>query len=182
MVLDIKMKYLFLALFLFYIQGCFKIKQPNIIKNCNNTFVLSGYGNQIMLFEHQNSSTDFKLLKSYSPKKYIGYIDAFYDCKRDILVALQTSRRTNKQGLITFDIKNYKRKLYKTDEFFNGIIGLYKNGFIYTTAKIQHGVVDTKRYGAITKSNIVSRDHVFKFDDNSSQRYKDYKKGKLVCS
>lgn len=174
------MKYLFILISLLLVGCSSKTNTIKIVQKCENTFVLSGNGNKILLFEHENNSTKFSLLKSFNHGE-----DAFYDCKRNVIVAIQNKYKKKglDEGVITFNLKNNSEKLYKTYEGFNGIVARYKNGFIYSTASIKNGIVDNKKYGYIPKEKIfnkrfVSDPNYLKHGGNQ-QIYNDYKNGKL---
>lgn len=171
------MKYLFIIIS-FLIIGCSnKTNTVKIVQKCENTFVLSGYGNKILLFEHENNSIKFNLLKSLNFGK-----NAFYDCKRNIIVATQNKNKKQNEGIITFDINNNSKKLYKTNEGFNGIVAKYKNGFIYSTASVKNAIVDNKKYGYIPKNNIFSKKYILNpinKDQVDKVKIRDYQNGKL---
>ncbi len=172
------MKYLFILISLLLVGCSNKTNTIKIVQKCENTFVLSGYGNKILLFEHENNSTKFNLLKSFNHGK-----NAFYDCKRNIIVAIQNKNKKERldEGIITFNLKNNSEKLYKTNEGFNGIVAKYKNGFIYSTASVKNAIVDNKKYGYIPKNNIFPEKYILD-PINEKQidkiKIRDYKNGK----
>lgn len=171
------MKYL-LILVLLLLSGCTsKVDTVKVVQKCENTFVLSGYGSKIMLFEHKNNSEEFNLLKTYNSGQ-----NAFYDCKRNIIVAIQNKNKKKNldEGIVTFDISNDSKKLYKTNEGFNGIVAKYKNGFIYSTNKTKQSMVDNGKFGYIPRSKIFSKEFIL--DSKNKQtinpiKLQDYKNG-----
>ncbi len=172
------MKYLFILISLFLI-GCTN-KSNNLMttQKCENTFVLSGYGKQIMFFEHKNNSVKFNLIKTY-----IGGNNAFYDCKRNLIIALQkkNNKKNIKEGILVFDITNNSKKLYETNSGFNGIIARYKNGFIYSTSNTKQNRVNSKKYGYIPKSKIFSKNFILNIKNKqyiNPQKLRDYQNGK----
>jgi hypothetical protein len=171
------MKYLLILIALLLVGCSNKTNTVNIVQKCENTFVLSGYGYEILLFEHEDNSTKFNLLKSFNHGK-----NAFYDCKRNIIVAIQNKNKKQNEGIITFNLSNNTKKLYKTNEGFNGIVAKYKNGFIYSTASVKNAIVDEAKYGCIPKENIFLETYILDPKNKNfidKQQIIDYKNGKL---
>ena len=143
----------------FFLSGIFLLSGCNSTstvkpKYCDNTFVLSGYGQKIFLFEHQEKGVNFHLLQ-----KYNGGIDAFYDCKHNTVVAYKfhkVSGSNNTEGIVEFNVDNDNRKeLYPMKEGYNGLLARYKNGFLFATAKLRRGLADRQKLGCIPNSNVL---------------------------
>ncbi|MCB4750462.1 MAG: hypothetical protein LGB55_03245 [Sulfurovum sp.] len=155
------MKHALVLISLLLIGHAAKTDTSKIVQKCENTFVLSGYGNQIMLFEHKDNSTKFNLLKIYHQGN-----NAFYDCKRNIIIALQNKKRRLKEGILIYNISNNSQKLYETNSGFNGIIAKYKDGFIYSTSKTKLNKVNNNQFGYIPKNKIFSKSLILNSKNN----------------
>jgi len=106
------------------------------VKHCENTFVVSGYGYETALYEHEEGGVNFWKLRTYKDDGN----DAFFDCKRNLMVSIKEGGNAvplAQEGIIMEDITDNTRSLFHTEEGFNSIVARYKNGFIYSTAKLK---------------------------------------------
>ena len=173
----------FLSIVWVFLAGCTPASNhhnfPNTAKvnHCENTFVLSGYGESIMLFEHEVNSTQFQLLRWYD-----NGTDAFYDCQSNQIISLLEGGNNSgiTEGIRFFDLKDNHRTIVKTHEGFNRVVARYKRGFIYSAAKIKLARVNTQKYGCIPKENIIPKDDVIGHENEwPPEMVSDYKQGKL---
>ena len=150
---------LFAGILSLFLSGCNSTGNhhnfPNTAKvtQCDNTFVLSGFGESVMLFEHETNGTDFKLLRWYDDD---AGKDAFYDCQTNQIISImEGSRYTSEitEGIRFYDLKDNHRIIIKTHEGFNYVVTRYKRGFIYSTAGGGSAKVDTDKYGYIPFQN-----------------------------
>lgn len=121
------------------LSGCLKkddISKVNV-NNCNNTFVISAYWN-IYLFEHNENSIDFKLLKSLS--NYSNN-NAIYMCNDNTIISSYSYKgvKQDKAGITYFNLNNESSTDYSIEEGNNGIVGRYSNGVLIDTSLIQLG-------------------------------------------
>jgi len=145
------------------------------VSNCDNTFVVSD-NNNIYLFEHDNDSVNFNVLRQYENK---SNMDAFFDCQRNIIVSPYSYKgiHNNEGGLTIFNLSNNKQKDYEIEDGINGQLGLYKNGVLLETMLVHRTKID-KNSGHISQKSILNEYRILNNPENyPEEMVNDYKAG-----
>jgi len=140
-----------LIIFVLFIVGCSDTQKYSIdAPKCENTFVVSDYQDKAVLFVHEDNRTEFRPVFS---DNFVGNY-AFYDCKNKLLVGLFSQK--DKIGINVIDFILHRKTFYPENAGFNGVIARYDGGFLYSTAELKNGKVDSKKLGYIPPSLILS--------------------------
>lgn len=144
--------YLFLLLVLFA-GGCQNNPARTAIKDCRNTFVVSGF-DTIYLFEHEKERSDFSLIRSF---KNYSNSQASYYCGSDYLVSSFAFKGAdqNQGGLSLFNVATGASEDIDIKENAEGFIR-YKNGILLETRLLQGQPIDPT-LGYLTPGELQNR-------------------------
>jgi hypothetical protein len=113
------------------------------VKHCENTFVVSGYGYETALYEHEESGVNFWKLRTLDDEAGNG---AFYDCQNNIIVTFLESRQIDKHGIHIYNLDDNTMKVYKKPVGFNAFLYRKNNGIVFASAKVEsHALSELKQ-------------------------------------